>query len=240
MKADIKKIKNFYQSDIGEYARQSIANAMSNTIHGDNILCVTSHGGYFYEDILRDHFTTISRHTPDDDRGDVQSLCWPTTSATADYVVMVHDIEFSKMPDNHIAEAWRVLKDNGKLVVVFPNRAGQWAQYDTTPFGVGTPQSHRQMKKLLSDKRFQVINSEGLLYYPPATPKLKIIRELIDKTAGLCGLYNAGVMMIFAEKISHKGTKIKPLSEKAEDVVRGALSPKPTATPKVTLDSRTR
>lgn len=240
MKADIRKIKQFYTSDLGVYAHDYISSALNGVLQNthDKHLCITSHGGYFYEDILRDHFSTLARHTPDDDRDDVHALCWPTTSNTADCVVMMHDIEFSKMPDNHIAEAWRVLKDNGKLIVIFPNRAGEWSRFDTTPFGVGTPQSLRQMKRLLSDKRFHVGESEGLLYYPPSPPKLKFIRDLIDKTAGLCGLYKSGVTIISAKKTVNKGSAVKPLSEKAEDVVRGALSPKPKPTPKATLDSR--
>jgi len=240
MKVDLRKIKEFYKTDLGQYAHIQIENALSIALQSsiNDSLCITSHGGYFYEDVLRRYFSTLARHTPDDERDDVHALCWPTTSNTADCVVMVHDIEFSKLPDNHIAEAWRVLKDNGKLIVIFPNRAGQWAQYDTTPFGFGTPQSQKQMHSLLKSKRFDVIESAGVLYYPPTKPRLNFMRNTIDRTSGLCGFFKSGVIMICAQKILNKGSAVKPLSEKAEDVVRGALSPKPSPTPKATLDSR--
>ncbi len=232
MKADIRKIKKFYDTDLGRYVHQSIAEELSKAVHkaAPNGLCITSHGGYFYEDILRQYFTTLARHTSDDEQADVHSLCWPTTSATADCVVMIHDIEFSKMPDNHIAEAWRVLKDNGQLIVVFPNRGGAWAAQDNTPFGVGTPQSLRQMRELLEQKRFHVAESEGMLFYPPQTPKLPIWRSCVENSSGLCGCYKSGLIMIQAVKKSDKGKAIPTLSNIAENMGR-VLQPKPAVNP---------
>jgi len=230
MKADIRKIKEFYGTDIGGYAHAALSAGLDSLLKTQDLpthnLCITSHGGYFYEDILRNYFTTLSRHTPDDEPDDVYSLRWATTMQTADCVVMIHDIEFSKLPDNHIAEAWRVLKDGGRLIIAFPNRAGGWSADDNTPFGFGTPQSLRQIKKLLSAKQFHIQDVKGFLYLPPYSRRMEFLRSFTDKTSGLCGFYKPGVIMIQAVKDKDKGSKIPSLSEMAENVGR-ALTPKP-------------
>ena len=38
-----------------------------------------------------------------------------------------------------LRECWRVLRDDGRLLVVVPNRLGSWALFDHTPFGQGRP-----------------------------------------------------------------------------------------------------
>lgn len=232
MKADIRKIKKFYDTDLGRHAHRSIAEVLSKAIKlpDQKPLCITSHGGYFYEDILRQSFSTLARHTSDDDKDDVHHLCWPTTSATADCVVMIHDIEFSKMPDNHIAEAWRVLKDSGQLIILFPNRGGAWAAKDNNPFGYGTPQTMGQMKNLLENKRFKIIEMDGMLFYPPQKPKVSAWRAFVEKSSGVCGFYKPGLMMIQAVKKMDKGKAIPTLSNIAENVGR-ALQPKPVINP---------
>jgi hypothetical protein len=229
MKADIRKIKKFYETDLGQYAHGLIDDVLSKQLQkvSPSGLCITSHGGYFYEKILRNYFQTLSRHTSDDDQDDIHRLSWPTTSATADCVFMIHDIEFSQIADNHVAEAWRVLKDSGRLIVIFPNRGGAWSAKDNTPFGFGAPRTMRQMKNLLEEKRFQIIETEGLLFYPPQIPRLSIWRSCVEKSSGLCGYYKPGLIMIQAVKKNDTGKTIPILNDIAEKV-GGVLQPKPT------------
>ena len=62
---------------------------------------------------------------------------------------------------------WRVLAGNGRLIVIAPNRASLWAQFETTPFGHGTPFSRAQLQRLLTDSMFTPLNFTNCLYFPP-------------------------------------------------------------------------
>ncbi len=226
MKADLKKIKEFYDTDMGQYAHGVISKLMAKYIKDKKTSCVTSQGGYLYEDFLREHFEMLSSHTPKNQPDDIYSLCWPETTQSVNHVVMIHDIEFSKNPENHIAEAWRVLKGDGRFLVIFPNRAGRWAQNDNTPFGVGTPSTIRQMKKMIEDKRFIVETIEGALYYPPREPKLKFIRNIFEMSLGFMGCYPSGIILMEAKKQEPSMIK-NSVVVRASETVRGALTPNP-------------
>jgi hypothetical protein len=66
-----------------------------------------------------------------------------------------------------LREVWRVLKDDGRLLVVAPNRIGLWAHWDSTPFGQGQPYSPGQIGRLLAASLFRVERRDTALYVPP-------------------------------------------------------------------------
>ena len=231
MGVDINKIEKFYVTDIGCYAREAISNLLQKHIRSGGGECVVSPGACFYKDFIRQYFDFVVSHTDENQSENEYSIAWRRTSKTADSVIMIHDVEFSKAPDNHLKEAHRVLKGDGRLIVVFPNRSGGWARRDNTPFGVGQPRTLDQMKSILQDNRFKILDSEGALFYPPLEPKVKMIQSLMNQTHGF-GLYPAGIYMVVAQKKEIAGTKI-PVSEKIGDAVRGVIQPdpKPVGTP---------
>src|SRR5208283_4529115 len=65
----------------------------------------------------------------------------PFPDLSFDRVLVVHGLETSENARRMLREAWRVLKDDGRLLLVAPNRTGLWAHLDTTPFGHGQPYS---------------------------------------------------------------------------------------------------
>ena len=67
----------------------------------------------------------------------------PFLDATFDRVVMVHALEASEQLPALLAEVWRILVGNGRLLVIVPNRHGLWARSDRTPFGQGHPYTTR-------------------------------------------------------------------------------------------------
>jgi hypothetical protein len=62
-----------------------------------------------------------------------------------------------------------VLKDDGRLLVVTPNRRGLWAHVEATPFGQGEPYSRGQIDRLLAHALFRVERRAPALFFPPLT-----------------------------------------------------------------------
>ena len=75
-----------------------------------------------------------------------------------------------------LTEIWRVLKSNGRMVLVVPNRGGFWARGDSTPFGQGAVYSLAQVKRLLRDYGFVHEGHLGALYLPPVFAFMKSLR----------------------------------------------------------------
>lgn len=51
----------------------------------------------------------------------------PFADLSFDHVLLVHGLEAAENARGLLREVWRVLKDDGRLLVVAPNRAGLWA-----------------------------------------------------------------------------------------------------------------
>jgi SAM-dependent methyltransferase len=85
-----------------------------------------------------------------------------------DRIVVVHGLEAAENARRLLREIWRVLKDDGRLLVVAPNRRGMWAHVENTPFGQGAPYSPGQIGRLLTAAMFRVERRETALYMPPA------------------------------------------------------------------------
>jgi SAM-dependent methyltransferase len=84
-----------------------------------------------------------------------------------DRVLLVHGLEAAENSRRMLREAWRVLKDDGRLIVVAPNRRGMWAHVESTPFGQGQPYSPGQIGRLLRASLFAVERRDTALYMPP-------------------------------------------------------------------------
>lgn len=99
----------------------------------------------------------------------------PFESASIDRVILVHSVEFSEHLQQSLAEIWRVLKSNGRLLVIVPNRSGFWARADWSPFGQGTPYSASQIIHYLRDNQFIHERTDQALFMPPVkfAPLLK-------------------------------------------------------------------
>lgn len=84
-----------------------------------------------------------------------------------DRILLVHGLETAENARRLLREAWRVLKDDGRLLVAAPNRLGLWAQLDRTPFGHGQPYSTGQLERLLQRQMFRVERRGQALFVPP-------------------------------------------------------------------------
>jgi len=89
-----------------------------------------------------------------------------------DRIILVHGLEAAENARRMLREVWRVLKDDGRLLVVAPNRRGMWAHLESTPFGHGQPYSAGQIGQLLAATLFRVERRDGALFLPPSNLRL--------------------------------------------------------------------
>lgn len=102
--------------------------------------------------------------------GEEDALPFPDLSF--DRVLMVHGLESAENASRLLRELWRVLKDDGRLLIVAPNRRGMWAHVESTPFGQGQPYSAGQVGRLLTNSLFRVERRDSALFLPPTNFRL--------------------------------------------------------------------
>ena len=131
----------------------------------------------------------------------VEDDALPLADLSIDLVVMVHALEFADNARRLLREVWRVLADDGRLLVVVTNRRGAWAHIDSTPFGHGQPYSLGQASRLLRGGLFQVERRDTALFLPPMRLRMPQRAAAIWEAAGRAvapGL--GGVILIAARK----------------------------------------
>ena len=116
--------------------------------------------------------------------------CWVTENAlpfpgqSLDRVLLVHSLESAENARRMLREVWRVLKDDGRLLVVAPNRVGMWAHVESTPFGQGQPYSPGQVGRLLAASLFRVERRDRVLYMPPSSHRFILRTARLWERAG--------------------------------------------------------
>jgi len=142
---------------------------------------------------------------------------------------MLHALEYEQAPEHCLQELWRILKSNGKLLIVVPNRLGLWARVDWTPFGHGRPYSVSQISHYLKDSGFVHETTHRALFMPPfrSFPVLRAIYALenIGKYV-FPGL--AGVCLVEAGKQVYAGIH-EAKRVRSSATMKQILRPKPAA-----------
>ncbi len=98
----------------------------------------------------------------------VQDDALPFADDAFDRVLMVHAVENASHVTRTLRAVWRTLRDDGRLLIVVPNRTGLWAHSESTPFADGAPCSTGRIERLLARSLFRIERMEGALYGPPA------------------------------------------------------------------------
>lgn len=91
----------------------------------------------------------------------------PLPDLSMDRILLIHAMEAVPNPEALLRECWRVLRDDGRLIVVLPNRHGAWSLFDHTPFGQGRPWSRGQVRRMLESRLFRVETVRPALFVPP-------------------------------------------------------------------------
>ncbi len=108
----------------------------------------------------------------------------PFPDLTFDRILVIHGLEAAENARGLLREIWRVLKDDGVLLVVAPNRRGMWAHVESTPFGHGQPYSAGQIGRLLASSLFRVERRDTALYVPPTRLRLVLRSAPLLERAG--------------------------------------------------------
>jgi len=136
----------------------------------------------------------------------------PFPDMSFDRVILVHGLEAAENARRLLRETWRVLKDDGRLLVVAPNRAGVWAYVERTPFGHGQPYSFGQLGRLLAASLYRVERRDTVLWLPPIGPRLMLRSADLFERAGrrlMPGM--AGVIISEAVKDVYAAMPVKPV-----------------------------
>jgi SAM-dependent methyltransferase len=129
-----------------------------------------------------------------------------------DRVLLVHGLEAADNARRLLRETWRVLKDDGRLLVVAPNRSGMWVYWESTPFGHGQPYSFGQLGRLLAATLFRVERRDTALYFAPMNSRLILRAAPLFERAGrrlMPGV--AGVTLTEAVKDVYAAMPLRPV-----------------------------
>jgi SAM-dependent methyltransferase len=130
----------------------------------------------------------------------------PLPDSSVDRILVVHGLEGAGEIRRYLREIWRVLADDGRLVVVAANRAGIWARVDRTPFGHGHPYTAGQLERLLRDSLFTPVERANALYMPPIDSRfLMATAPAWEKIGDRFFSRIAGVVMVEATKQVYAG-----------------------------------
>jgi SAM-dependent methyltransferase len=144
----------------------------------------------------------------------------PFPDFSFDNVLLVHGLEGAENAKRLLREVWRVLKEDGRLLVVVPNRRGVWAHLDTTPFGQGRPYSPGQISRLLERSMFTVARRQAALFMPPFRNRLLLRGAGFWERAGrVLAPRFAGVALVEARKEMFGAMPVNPLPAKGRRVL---------------------
>ena len=179
MALDSHALEEFYDSRIGQVARRLISRRLRlrwNNLSGQRLL------GFGHATPYLRSFAEAERvlaampeglgALPWGSTGRVQTAlvdeqALPFPDASFDCLLVVHGLEVAEAQRPTLRELWRVLTAAGRLMLVVPNRASLWAQFETSPFGHGQPYSRGQLERLLVQSLFLPEAWDSALYMPP-------------------------------------------------------------------------
>lgn len=214
MQPDVVELRDFYARPLGGMVRRLLTHrirARWRRVHGATLMGLgfaTPYLGPFRGEALR-----LGALMP----ASQGALLWPSSGyihtvlvegeslplpdASVDYLLAVHYLETSDHVRAQLREIWRVMRPEGRLLIVVPNRRGVWARLDTTPFGYGRPYSRGQLEHLLADALFSPIDWGSALHLPPVDRPLVLRSAMaMERLGARAWPAFAGVIIVEAKK----------------------------------------
>lgn len=222
MNTDIVDLREFYHSQLGRVAEQSITMALSSLWAPlpDERLVGLGYAVPFLDRFRRDTertfaFMPAGQGAVNWPSGELSSTALvfdeelPLPDSSIDRILMVHSLEFAESPRETLKELWRVLAPGGRLVIVVPNRRGVWARMEHTPFGSGRPYSRGQLTALLRAANFTPgASAEALLFPPSKVRSLLKLRRYFETVGRKLWPVFSGVIVVEAQKRLYQGLPV--------------------------------
>jgi len=134
----------------------------------------------------------------------------PFPDMSFDRILLIHGLEQAENARRSLREAWRLLKDDGRLIVIVPNRRGLWAYAESTPFGHGQPYSAGQLARQLTSLFFTIEKQHQALFAPPLNWRLNLKTfHLWEKAGQTIAPRLAGLTIAEATKDLHAIMPVK-------------------------------
>jgi SAM-dependent methyltransferase len=229
MHLDVAALRDFYATPLGQIARRLLAHRVRahwGATPGESVV------GLGFASPFMASFRSEARHLAALMPSAQGALIWPRTapvlSALAeehalpladnavDKLLAVHCLEVAEQVTPVLREMWRVLKPEGRLLIVVPNRRGLWAHVDTTPFGYGRPYSRSQLETLLHEQLFSPLSVTTALHVPPFDRAI-LVRSATawERVGARLSPSLGGVLIVEARKETMAPIKGKPVRAKA-------------------------
>jgi SAM-dependent methyltransferase len=221
MKPTAYDFKEFYASPIGAHTADAVAGVIAKWWPDMKDRRVMVYGyGMPYGTLFSGTDRIVYLMPPDqgafpwpDDKKNLVALSartsLPLETSSLDGVVLIHSLEFTNAVEPHLNEIWRVLKSNGRLIVVVPNRVGFWSRVDWAPFGQGTPFSLSQLNRYLRDALFTPEKKTTALYAVPIRWAIFLrLSRLLEKYGRYIYPGLAGLHIVEASKQVYAGLAI--------------------------------
>ncbi|MFP4386076.1 MAG: class I SAM-dependent methyltransferase [Alphaproteobacteria bacterium] len=206
----------FYDSGLGVLVRDMLQQHISQIwpdVHGYRIL------GCGYAVPYMEHFLTQNperviammpkkqgvRYWPAENKN-LSFFCsedsFPIETASIDRVLLVHHLEGCDDLRASVREIWRVLKADGKALIIAPNRTGVWTHGERTPFGHGRPFTMMQLQDLLCCNLFEQSHYTRGLFVPPVFDLSFVMRlaPVIERLGGSLLPFACGVHILEVRK----------------------------------------
>ncbi len=249
MRTDVLDLERFYGSRLGEAAAGFLAARVSDAWGLCRRDVIAGHG---YAEAVFDQMPLEARrliHLAPAGRGVsarrregeclVEDHRWPLASASVDKLLILHGLEEASRPRRLMREVWRVLKDDGSVILAVANRSGPWSIFETTPYSAGRPYTRGQIERLLDETMFRPTAWSRALCFPPAPARALVRSAAAWERAGeklWPGL--AGVLLVEAQKSAFapiatgKVSAIRAVADAVTNVRgvaprRGRLTPPP-------------
>ncbi len=156
---------------------------------------------------------------------------WPLPDASIDRLLIVHGLEETGEPHRLMREAWRVLADDGRLILVIAHRRGAWSAVDTTPFAAGRPYLRGQALRLFEGAMFRPEHWTSALFFPPTKARFMVRAASAWERAGArLWPFLGGVLLIEATKdMAHPVAQPSALAAQPVIARAGLRAPEQTA-----------
>jgi len=163
----------------------------------------------------------------------------PLASSSMDRILLIHHLEVCEDLQASLREAWRVLKPNGRLMVIVPNRTGFWARADWSPFGHGSPFTMSQICYYLRDNLFVQEKTQGGLYvFPLRNQSIMRSAGVFEHIGRKLISLGAGVLIVEASKQLYAGVDKSGSGSAVLAKTRQILAGKSVPVPNVRLKNK--